>query len=52
MTPRSKRETRHYRYVSTHDVGYWARSFMQELKRTCNDHVRKRCWGIQFGLSF
>ncbi|KAL8229037.1 hypothetical protein R6Q57_013937 [Mikania cordata] len=46
------RHEKHYRYVSTHDVGYWARSFLQDLKRTCKDHVRKRSWGIGFGLSF
>lgn len=46
------RHEKHYRYVSTHDVGYWARSFLQDLDRTCKDHVRRRCWGIGFGLSF
>lgn len=46
------RHEKHYRYVSTHDVGYWARSFLQDLERTCQDHVRRRCWGIGFGLSF
>lgn len=46
------RHEKHYRYVSTHDVGYWARSFLQDLERTCRDHVRQRCWGIGFGLSF
>ncbi|XP_057960712.1 alpha,alpha-trehalose-phosphate synthase [UDP-forming] 6 isoform X1 [Malania oleifera] len=46
------RHEKHYRYVSTHDVGYWARSFLQDLERTCRDHVRRRCWGIGFGLSF
>ncbi|XP_004228746.1 alpha,alpha-trehalose-phosphate synthase [UDP-forming] 6 [Solanum lycopersicum] len=46
------RHEKHYRYVSTHDVGYWARSFLQDLERTCKDHVRRRCWGIGFGLSF
>ncbi|KAL4568019.1 hypothetical protein LXL04_023619 [Taraxacum kok-saghyz] len=46
------RHEKHYRYVSSHDVGYWARSFLQDLERTCKDHVRKRCWGIGFGLSF
>ncbi|KAD7478756.1 hypothetical protein E3N88_01892 [Mikania micrantha] len=39
------RHEKHYRYVSTHDVGYWARSFLQDLKRTCKDHVRKRLKG-------
>ncbi|KAG5240516.1 alpha,alpha-trehalose-phosphate synthase [Salix suchowensis] len=46
------RHEKHYRYVSTHDVGYWSRSFLQDLERTCLDHSRRRCWGIGFGLSF
>lgn len=46
------RHEKHYRYVSTHDVGYWANSFLQDLKRTCRDHIRRRCWGIGFGLGF
>ncbi|KAF6136319.1 hypothetical protein GIB67_042804 [Kingdonia uniflora] len=43
---------RHYRYVSTHDVAYWSRSFMQDLERTCKDHFRSRCYamGISFGF--
>lgn len=46
------RHEKHYRYVSTHDVGYWAHSFLQDLERACRDHVRRRCWGIGFGLGF
>lgn len=46
------RHEKHYRYVSTHDVGYWAKSFLQDLERTCRDHIRRRCWGIGFGLGF
>ncbi|KAG0464230.1 hypothetical protein HPP92_020299 [Vanilla planifolia] len=46
------RHEKHYRYVSTHDVGYWANSFLQDLERTCRDHMRRRCWGIGFGLGF
>ncbi|GJV12375.1 hypothetical protein Tco_1353916 [Tanacetum coccineum] len=46
------RHEKHYRYASTHDIGYWARSFLLDLDRTCKDHVRKRCWAIGFGLSF
>ncbi|KAJ4981834.1 hypothetical protein NE237_032671 [Protea cynaroides] len=44
------RHEKHYRYVSTHDVAYWARSFLQDMERSCKDHFRRRCWGI--GLSF
>lgn len=46
------RHEKHYRYVSTHDVSYWAQSFTGDLERTCRDHSRRRSWGIGFGLSF
>ncbi|XP_050376433.1 probable alpha,alpha-trehalose-phosphate synthase [UDP-forming] 9 [Argentina anserina] len=46
------RHEKHYRYVSSHDVAYWSRSFLQDLERACKDHYRKRCWGIGFGLHF
>ncbi|KAJ7943617.1 Trehalose-6-phosphate synthase [Quillaja saponaria] len=46
------RHEKHYRYVSSHDVAYWARSFMQDLERACQDHYSKRCWGIGLGLGF
>ena len=39
-------------HVSSHDVGYWANSFLQDLERTCKDHNRRRSWGIGFGLGF
>ncbi|RXH96246.1 hypothetical protein DVH24_008750 [Malus domestica] len=46
------RHEKHFRYVSSHDVAYWSRSFIQDLERACKDHYRKRCWGIGFGLNF
>ncbi|KAK7274017.1 hypothetical protein RIF29_15087 [Crotalaria pallida] len=46
------RHEKHYRYVSTHDVKYWAHSFLQDLERTCSDHAHRRWLGIGFGLSF
>ncbi|XP_060201246.1 probable alpha,alpha-trehalose-phosphate synthase [UDP-forming] 7 [Lycium barbarum] len=46
------RHEKHYRYVSTHDVGYWARSFLQDMERTCIDHFRKRTYGIGLGFGF
>ncbi|WMV14575.1 hypothetical protein MTR67_007960 [Solanum verrucosum] len=46
------RHEKHYKYVCTHDVAYWAQSFLQHLERACRDHVRRRCWGIGFGLGF
>lgn len=46
------RHEKHYKYVSSHDVAYWAKSYMQDLERTCRDHSRRRCYGIGFGLGF
>ncbi|KAF8364836.1 hypothetical protein HHK36_033189 [Tetracentron sinense] len=46
------RHEKHYKYVSSHDVSYWARSFDQDLERACREHFSRRCWGIGFGLSF
>ncbi|XP_062180161.1 probable alpha,alpha-trehalose-phosphate synthase [UDP-forming] 7 [Phragmites australis] len=46
------RHGKHYRYVSTHDVAYWSRSFVQDLERACKDHFRKPCWGIGLGFGF
>ncbi|KAK9698693.1 hypothetical protein RND81_08G124200 [Saponaria officinalis] len=46
------RHEKHYRYVSSHDVAYWSRSFVHELERASKDQYSKRCWGIGFGLGF
>ncbi|XP_047327951.1 probable alpha,alpha-trehalose-phosphate synthase [UDP-forming] 11 [Impatiens glandulifera] len=46
------RHEKHYKYVSSHDVAYWARSFDLDLARACGDHYEKRCWGIGLGLGF
>ncbi|CAA6671042.1 unnamed protein product [Spirodela intermedia] len=46
------RHEKHFKYVTSHDVAYWARSFDQDLQRACRDHFSKRCWGIGFGLCF
>ncbi|KAI4344365.1 hypothetical protein L6164_011599 [Bauhinia variegata] len=46
------RHEKHYKYISSHDVAYWARSFDQDLERACREHYRKRYWGVGFGLGF
>ncbi|GAV71227.1 Glyco_transf_20 domain-containing protein/Trehalose_PPase domain-containing protein [Cephalotus follicularis] len=46
------RHEKHYKYISSHDVGYWARSFDQDLERACSDRYEKRCWGIGLGLGY
>ena len=46
------RHEKHYRYVSSHDVAYWAKSFVQDLEYSCKDHYSKNRWGIGFGLNF
>ncbi|GFP95216.1 probable alpha alpha-trehalose-phosphate synthase [UDP-forming] 11 [Phtheirospermum japonicum] len=45
------RHEKHYKFIMSHDVAYWARSFDQDLERACADHYSKRCWGIGFGLN-
>ncbi|KAK9076797.1 hypothetical protein SSX86_005131 [Deinandra increscens subsp. villosa] len=55
MMPEREKEMRHekhYKYVSSHDVSYWAKSFDQDLERACKEHFHKRCWGVGFGLNF
>ncbi|XP_047321709.1 probable alpha,alpha-trehalose-phosphate synthase [UDP-forming] 10 [Impatiens glandulifera] len=54
-TPDSEKQLRHekhYQYVSSHDVAYWARSFVVDLERSCKNHYAKRYWGIGLGLGF
>ncbi|KAL6525469.1 putative alpha,alpha-trehalose-phosphate synthase 11 UDP-forming [Orobanche hederae] len=52
--PDSEKELRHekhYKFITSHDVAHWARSFDQDLERACAEHYAKRCWGIGFGLN-
>ncbi|KAJ4827746.1 putative alpha,alpha-trehalose-phosphate synthase [UDP-forming] 11 [Turnera subulata] len=46
------RHEKHYRYISSHDVAYWARSFDQDLQRASSGNHSKRYWGVGFGLEF
>ncbi|XP_021275944.1 probable alpha,alpha-trehalose-phosphate synthase [UDP-forming] 11 [Herrania umbratica] len=51
-TEKQMRHEKHYKYISSHDVAYWARSFTQDLERACKDHYHKRYWRIGLGLAF
>ncbi|XP_027329192.1 probable alpha,alpha-trehalose-phosphate synthase [UDP-forming] 9 isoform X2 [Abrus precatorius] len=46
------RHEKHYKYISSHDVAYWAKSFDQDLERACKEHYLKRYWGVGLGLGF
>ncbi|XP_059638591.1 probable alpha,alpha-trehalose-phosphate synthase [UDP-forming] 9 [Cornus florida] len=46
------RHEKHYRYVSSHDVTYWARSVVQDLVRACREQYGKQCWGLGLGLGY
>eukprot|EP00250_Pteridium_aquilinum_P016795 c23296_g3_i1 orf=556-3168(-) len=46
------RHEKHYKYISTHDIAHWVRSFMADLQKTCKNHAQHRCWGIGFGFGF
>ncbi|KAI3801677.1 hypothetical protein L1987_29789 [Smallanthus sonchifolius] len=43
---------KHYNYISSHDIAYWAKSFDQDLNRACKGHFDKRCSGVGVGLGF
>ncbi|MBA0736598.1 hypothetical protein Gogos_010134 [Gossypium gossypioides] len=51
-TEKHLRHEKHYKYISSHDVAYWARSFDQDLVRACRDHYHKRYWRVGLGLAF
>ncbi|XP_022755378.1 probable alpha,alpha-trehalose-phosphate synthase [UDP-forming] 11 [Durio zibethinus] len=51
-TEKHLRHEKHYKYISSHDVAYWARSFDQDLERACTDHYHRRYWRIGLGLAF
>lgn len=46
------RHEKHYKYISTHDVSFWARSFNQDLVRSCKLHDDMRFWSMGMGLRF
>ncbi|GAA0183279.1 hypothetical protein LIER_30718 [Lithospermum erythrorhizon] len=46
------RHEKHLKYVTSHDISYWAKSFYQDLERACSDHHYKRFWGTGFALNF
>ncbi|WOL06547.1 putative alpha,alpha-trehalose-phosphate synthase [Canna indica] len=49
---RQLRHEKHFRYVSSHHVAYWACSFSHDLERACKDLYSRRCWALGFGLNF
>nr|POE70033.1 putative alpha,alpha-trehalose-phosphate synthase [udp-forming] 11 [Quercus suber] len=46
------RHEKHYKYISTHDVSYWAKSFDHDLVRACKLHDDMRFWSMGMGLRF
>ncbi|KAL9265325.1 putative alpha,alpha-trehalose-phosphate synthase [UDP-forming] 7 [Drosera capensis] len=46
------RHDKHYKYVASHDVAYWARSFLQDLERNCSEHFNRISWGFGLGFGF
>eukprot|EP00899_Mesostigma_viride_P018344 jgi/Mesvir1/26510/Mv16167-RA.2 len=52
LAERQSRHQRHYNYILNHTVGYWVKSFTQDLKRTCHMHERLKCYALGFGMGF
>ncbi|KAE8711230.1 Alpha,alpha-trehalose-phosphate synthase 6 [Hibiscus syriacus] len=51
-TEKHLRHEKHYKYIISHDVSYWARSFEQDLVRACREHYHKRYWRVGLGFAF
>lgn len=51
-TEKQLRHEKHYRYICSHDVAYWSKSYIQDFERSCRDHFRRKCWGIGLGFGF
>ncbi|XP_062196157.1 probable alpha,alpha-trehalose-phosphate synthase [UDP-forming] 9 [Phragmites australis] len=49
---RQMRQEKHYRYVITHDVAYWARSLDEDLQRACRDHTSMNMLSVGLSMSF
>mmetsp|Transcript_6377 Transcript_6377/g.19782 ORF Transcript_6377/g.19782 Transcript_6377/m.19782 type:complete len:833 (-) Transcript_6377:104-2602(-) len=47
---RRMRHEKHWKYVSTHTVAYWAQSFIQDLHRVTKNHATMKCYGLGLGL--
>ncbi|KAM0920804.1 hypothetical protein ACQ4PT_007285 [Festuca glaucescens] len=51
-TERQLRQEKHYKYVSTHDVAYWAWSFDQDLQKASKHHSSMVVVNIGLAMSF
>ena len=49
---RQLRHEQNYSYVQSHDVTYWARSFLHSMERACLYHYNYQCWGLGFSFTF
>ncbi|GAX81965.1 hypothetical protein CEUSTIGMA_g9393.t1 [Chlamydomonas eustigma] len=47
---RRLRHDKHWKYVSSHTVAYWAQSYMAELQRVTRNHASMKCYGLGLGL--
>ncbi|XP_004507802.1 probable alpha,alpha-trehalose-phosphate synthase [UDP-forming] 11 [Cicer arietinum] len=46
------RHEKNYKYISSHDVAYWAKSFDQDLERACREHYINKWLVVGLGLNF
>ncbi|KAI8016731.1 putative alpha,alpha-trehalose-phosphate synthase [UDP-forming] 11 [Camellia lanceoleosa] len=47
---RQIRHEKHYKYINSHNIAYWARSFDKDFERASSENYKKRCWGTGFGF--
>ena len=50
LRERVLRHQKHWRYVSSHTVSFWAGKIVEEIKKFTMDHLNMRCYGLGLGL--
>ncbi|KAL6772144.1 TSPSP1 [Auxenochlorella protothecoides x Auxenochlorella symbiontica] len=51
LEDRAARHEKHWKYVSSHTVQYWAKSYLADFQRFTKDHARLQCFDLGFALN-
>lgn len=49
---KQSRHTKHFEYISNHDVVHWSASFFEDMKRTWDEQCHRIFWGVNQGFHF
>lgn len=51
LTERLIRHEKHWRYVGSHTVQFWAKSFVSDLQKFTSNHSKLQCFDLGLGLN-